>query len=163
MGIGFGGRRSHGDHRAWRQPPLPERLRTCQGKLEVHAAVRNVFLMSWGPGGPSKCAPVTGPYKVVTREGRPQSRRDLPRILLSGGLVSHLGLGLPRRWSSKGPQRRVPGALTSSPTLGARCKKRRRKKEPPLWTVDQSLYWAVALRQNSRGRVSKKAKGVCEV
>ena len=40
--------------------------------------------------------------------------------------------GLPRWWSSRGPLWRVPEALTSSPTLGARCKKRRRKKEPPL-------------------------------
>lgn len=50
MGIGFGGCQSLGDHKAWRQPPLPERLRTCQGKPEVRAAVRNVFLTSWGPG-----------------------------------------------------------------------------------------------------------------
>ena len=43
------------------------------------------------------------------------------------------------------------------------CKKCRGKKEPPLWTVGEGLYWAVALRQNSRGRVSKETKGVCEV
>ena len=43
------------------------------------------------------------------------------------------------------------------------CKKCHGKKEPPLWTVDQSLYWAVALGQNSRGRVSKEAQGVFEV
>ena len=66
--------------------------------------------------------------------------------------------GLPRRWSSRGPQRRVPEALTSSPTLGARCKKRRGKKEPPLWTAGEGLYWAVALGQNSRGQVSKETK-----
>ena len=53
------------------------------------------------------------------------------------GLVSRLGPGLPWRWSSRGPQRRVPEALTSSPMLGARCKKRRGKKGPPLWTIDQ--------------------------
>ena len=39
----------------------------------------------------------------------------------------------------------------------------KRQKEPPLWTVGEGLYWAVALRQNSRGRVSKETKGVCEV
>ena len=49
-----------------------------------------------------------------------------------------------------------------SPTLGARCKKRRGKKEPPLWTVGEGLYWAVALGQNSRGWVSKGARGVCD-
>ena len=43
------------------------------------------------------------------------------------------------------------------------CKKRHGKKEPPLWTVGEGLYWAVALGQNSRGRVSKETKGVCEV
>ena len=30
-------------------------------------------------------------------------------------------------------------------------RKRRGKKEPPLRTVDEGLYWAVALGQNSRG------------
>ena len=47
--------------------------------------------------------------------------------------------------------------------LSVLCKKRRGKKEPPLWTVGEGLYWAVALGQNSRGRVSKETKGVCEV
>ena len=41
--------------------------------------------------------------------------------------------------------------------------KRRGKKEPPLRTVDEGLYWAVALGQNSRGPVSEETKGVCEV
>ena len=53
----------------------------------------------------------------------------------------------------------VIGAIMESPW----CKKRRGKKEPPLWTVSEGLYWAVALGQNSRGRVSKETKGVCEV
>ena len=86
------------------------------------------------------------PYPVVRGVGQPPG---------SGGLL--------RRWSSRGPQRRVLEALTSSPTLGARCKKRHGKKEPPLWTIGEGLYWAVALRQYSRGRVSKETKGVCEV
>lgn len=51
----------------------------------------------------------------------------------------------------------MPGALTLSPMLGARCKKRRGKKEPPLWTADEGLYWAVALGENSWGRVSKES------
>ena len=42
-------------------------------------------------------------------------------------------------------------------------RKRRGKKEPPLRTVDEGLYWAVALGQNSQGRVSEETKGVCEV
>ena len=42
-------------------------------------------------------------------------------------------------------------------------RKRRGKKEPPLRTVDESLYWAVALGQNSQGRVSEETKGVCGV
>ena len=42
-------------------------------------------------------------------------------------------------------------------------RKRCGKKEPPLRTVDEGLYWAVALGQNSRGRVSEETKGVCEV
>ena len=43
------------------------------------------------------------------------------------------------------------------------CKKCHGKKEPPLWTVGEGLYWAVALGQNSRGQVSKETKGVCKV
>ena len=43
------------------------------------------------------------------------------------------------------------------------CKKRLGKKEPPLWTIGEGLYWAVALGQNSRGQVSKETKGVFEV
>ena len=35
-------------------------------------------------------------------------------------------------------------------------RKRRGKKEPPLRTVDEGLNWAVALGQNSRGRVSEE-------
>ena len=46
---------------------------------------------------------------------------------------------------------------------GVTVRKRRRKKEPPLRTVHEGLYWAVALGQNSRGRVSEETKGVCEV
>ena len=42
-------------------------------------------------------------------------------------------------------------------------RKRRGKKEPPLRTVDEGLYWVVALGQNSRGRVSEETKGVFEV
>ena len=45
----------------------------------------------------------------------------------------------------------------------ADVRKRRGKKEPPLMTVDEGLYWAVALGQNSRGQVSEETKGVCEV
>ena len=45
----------------------------------------------------------------------------------------------------------------------ADVRKRRGKKEPPLRTVDEGLYWAVALGQNSRGQVSEETKGVCEV
>ena len=36
-------------------------------------------------------------------------------------------------------------------------------RKPPLRTVDEGLYWAVALGQNSRGLVSEETKGVCEV
>ena len=48
-------------------------------------------------------------------------------------------------------------------TLVLSVRKCRGKKEPPLKTVDEGLYWAVALGQNSRGRVSEETKGVCEV
>ena len=63
------------------------------------------------------------------------------------------------------PWTEEPGRLQSigSQRVGRDCKKRRGKKEPPLWTVGEGLYWAVALGQNSRGRVSKETKGVCEV
>ena len=106
-------------------------------------------------------------YRVLGR-GRQGGQAPKPKGLTPYPAVRGVGQppgsgGLPRRWSSRGPQRRVPEALTSSPTLGARCKKCRGKKEPPLWTIGEGLYWAVALGQNSRGRVSKETKGVCEV
>ena len=168
MGIGFGGCRSHGDHGAWRQPLLPERLRRCQGKPEVCAAVRNVFLTSWGPGKAEAGGLLSRlgrlPHELVTEKGR--SRRPKPEVYSAAGDVSpqagdwegpvsaHPLMG-PRKWS---PGRAGPkaegtypvscrpgvwsaawvqgycsggargglngecrGALTSSPTLGARC------------------------------------------
>ena len=65
----------------------------------------------------------------------------------------------------------MPEALTSSPTLDARCKKHRGKKEPPLWTVDQGLLlggrsWAElpgAGKHGSEGGAVCEAKGVCGV
>ena len=65
----------------------------------------------------------------------------------------------------------MPEALTSSPTLDARCKKHRGKKEPPLWTVDQGLLlggrsWAElpgAGKQGSEGGAVCEEKGVCGV
>ena len=168
MGIGFGSCRSHGDHGAWRQPPLPERLQTCQGKPEVRAPIWNIFLMSWGPGkakaggllsrlgrlphelvtgkrrrrrpklevysaagdvspqagdqeGPVSAHPLLGPRRWSPGRAGPKAEGTYPISCHPGGLVSCLGPGLPWRWSSRGPQQRVPGALTSSPTLGARC------------------------------------------
>ena len=106
-------------------------------------------------------------YRVLG-SGRQGGQAPKPKGLTPYPAVRGVGQppgsgGLPRRWSSRGPQPRVPEALTSSPTLGTRCKKHRGKKEPPLGTVGEGLYWAVALRQYSRGRVSKETKGVCEV
>ena len=121
MGIGFGGRRSHGDHRAWRQPPLPERLRTCQGKREVRAAVRNVFLTSWGPGkaearGLLSCLGHL-PHELVTGKGR--SRRSTQPLGTSPpqagdreGPVSAHPIPGPRRWS---PGRAGPEAEGTYP------------------------------------------------
>ena len=47
MGIGFGGRRSHGDHQTETNPRCPN-VFGCQGKPGVRTAVRNVFLPCWG-------------------------------------------------------------------------------------------------------------------
>ena len=82
------------------------------------------------------------PYPVVRGVGQPPG---------SGGLL--------RWWSSRGPQRRVPEALTSSPTLGARCKKRRGKKEPPLWTVDQGLLLGGRSRAELQGAGKQGSDG----
>ena len=121
LGIRFGGCRSHGDHRAWRQPPLPERLRTCQGKPEVRAAVRNVFLTSWGPGkaearGLLSCLGHL-PHELVTGKGR--SRRSTQPLGTSPaqagdreGPVSAHPLPGPRRWS---PGRAGPKAEGTYP------------------------------------------------
>ena len=54
----------------------------------------------------------------------------------------------------------LEGASTASaPTLGARCKKCCGKKEPPLWTIGEGLYWAVALGHNSPGAGEQGDKG----
>ena len=100
----------------------------------------------------------------VLGSGRQGGRAPKPKGLTPYPAVRGVGQppgsgGLPRQWSSRGPQRRVPEALTSSPTLGARCKKRRGKKEPPLWTAGEGLYGAVALGQNSRGAGEQGDKG----
>ena len=42
---------------------------------------------------------------------------------------------------------------------GLVVRKRRGKKEPPLRTVDEGLYWVVALGQNSLGQVSEETVG----
>ena len=36
------------------------------------------------------------------------------------------------------------------------------RRSHPYGPLIRAFYWAVALRQNSRGRVSKEARGVCE-
>ncbi|XP_069429663.1 uncharacterized protein [Ovis canadensis] len=131
----------------------------------VRTAVRDISLPSWGPrkaeaGGrsqrptqpfgtsPSRAGdregPVSGHWLLGPRKwspGRagPKAGGTYPVSCRPGGWSAAWVRGLPRRWSSRGPQQRVPEALTSSPTLGARCKKRRGKKEPPLWAVVQGL------------------------
>ena len=106
-------------------------------------------------------------YRVLG-SGRQGGRAPKPKGLTPYPAVRGVGQppgsgGLPQRWSSRGPLRRVPEALASSPTLSTRCKKRRGKKEPPLWTVDQGLLLGGRSRAELRGRVSKEAKGVCGV
>ena len=125
MGIRFGGCRSHGDHGAWRQPPLPKHLWTCQGKPEVRAAVRNVSLTSWAPRKAEAGGLLSRlgclPHELVTGKGR--SRRPKPEVYSAAGDVSpqagdqegpvstHPLLG-PRRWS---PGRAGPKAEGSYP------------------------------------------------
>ena len=36
------------------------------------------------------------------------------------------------------------------------------RKSHPYGPLIRAFYWVVALRQNSRGRVSKEARGVCK-
>ena len=36
------------------------------------------------------------------------------------------------------------------------------RRNHPYGPLFRAFYWAVALGQNSRGRVSKEARGVCE-
>ena len=55
------------------------------------------------------------------------------------------------------------GPSPRAPRWAPDVRKYRGKKEPPLRTVDEGLYWAVALGQNFRGWVSEETKGVCEV
>ena len=158
MGIRFGGRRSHGDHQTETNPRCPN-VFGCQGKPGIRTAVRDVSLLSWGPRkaeaggrsrrstepfgtspsragdqeGPVSAHPLLGPRKWSPGRAGAKAEGTYPVSCHPGGWsAAWVRGGLPRQWSSRGPQRRVPEAHTSSPTLGARCKKRRGKKEPPL-------------------------------
>ena len=100
----------------------------------------------------------------VLGSGRQGGRAPTPKGLTPYPAVQGVGQltgsgGLLRQWRLRGPQRRVPEALTSSPTLGARCKKRRGKKEPPLWTIDQGLLLGGRSRAELPGAGKQGDKG----
>ena len=93
---------------------LPHELVTGKGrsprpKPEVYSAAGDVSPQAGDREGPVNAHPLLGPRRWSPGRAGPQNQRDLPRILPSGGLVSRLGPGLPRRWSSRGPQWRVSG------------------------------------------------------
>ena len=86
------------------------------------------------------------PYPAVWGVGQPPGSGATVAVELEGASMASAG----------GPH--------LEPHVGCQMlEKRRGKKEPPLRTVDEGLYWAVALGQNSRGPVSEETKGVCEV
>ena len=91
MGIGFGGRRSHGDHQTETNPHCLN-VFGCQGKPGVRTAVRNIFLPCWG-----------------TEEGRSRRVRTAVRD------VSLLSWG-PRKAEAGGRSRRSTQPFGMSPS-----------------------------------------------
>ena len=86
------------------------------------------------------------PYPAVRGVGQPPGSGATAVVELEGASTA----------SARGPHLK--------PHVGRQMlEKHRGKKEPPLRTVDEGLYWVVALGQNSRGRVGEETKGVCEV
>ena len=63
MGIGFGGRRSHGDHQTWRQTPA---ARTSSGAKGSRRSAQPFRTSSSRAGGPERPKP-EGPYSRLGR------------------------------------------------------------------------------------------------
>ena len=57
-------------------------------------------------------------------------------------------------WATREAQEYWSGQIIPSPG----CKKRPGRRNHPYGPLFRAFYWAVALRQNSRGRVSKEAR-----
>ena len=75
------------------------------------------------------------PYPDVRGVGQSPGSWATVAVELEGAPTANAGVG--------GPSPRAP-------RWAPFVRKRRGKKEPPLRTVDEGLYWAVALGQNSR-------------
>ena len=184
MGIGFGDCRSHGDHGAWRQPPLPEHLRRVKGsrrsmqlfgtsssragdrerpKLEVYSAAGDVSPPAGDREGPVSAHPLLGPRRWSPGRAGPKAEGTYPVSCRPGGWSAAWVRGYRGGGARGGLNGKCRGPSPRAPRWVPDVRKRGGKKEPPLRTVDEGLYWAVALGQNSRGRVSKETKGVCEV
>ena len=162
MGIRFGGRRSHGDHQTWRQTPA---ARTPSGAKGSRRSVQPFGTSPSRAGdreGPVSAHPLPGPRRWSPGRAGPKAEGTYPVSCRPGG------------WSAAWVRGYRGGGARGG--LNGEC----RKPSPraPRWTPDvrntvgrrsrpygpliRAFYWAVALGQNSRGRVSKEVRGVCE-
>ena len=124
-------------------------------KPEVYSAAGDVSPQAGDWEGPVSAHPLLGPRRWSPGRAGPKAKGTYP-------VACRRGLGQPpgsRATAAVELERPSPRAPRWAPDI----RKHRGKKEPPLRTVDEGLYWAVTLEQNSWGRVSEETKGVFEV
>ena len=102
---------------------LPRKLGTQKGlsrrpKPEIYSAAGAVSPLAGDREGPVSAHQLLGPRRWSPGRAGPKAEGTYPISCHPGGLVSCLGPGLPWRWSSRGPQRRVSGGPHLEPHVG---------------------------------------------
>ena len=147
---------------------LPHELVTGKGrsrrpKPEVYSAAGDVSPQAGDREGPVSAHPLLGPRRWSPGRAGPKAEGTYPVSCHPGDWSAAWVRGYRAGGAQGGLNGECRGPSPRAPRWAPDVRKHRRKKEPPLRTVDEGLYWAVTLGQNSRGRVSKETKGVCEV
>ena len=106
--------------------------------------------------------PLLGPRRWSPGRVGPKAEGTYPVSCRPGGWSAAWVRGYRGGGARGGLNGECQGPSPQAPRWAPDVRKHCRKKEPPLRTVDEGLYWAVALWQNSQGRVSEETKGVCE-
>ena len=156
-----GGRCSHSER-------LPHELVTGKGgsrrpKPEVYSAAGDVSPQAGDREGPGSVHPLLGPRRWSPGRASPKAEGTYPVSCHPGGWSATWVRGYRGGGARGGLNGECRGPSHRAPRWVPDVRKCRGKKEPPLRTVDEGLYWAVALGKNSWGRVSEETKRVCEV